>query len=423
MSEPTPLLLPDGGIPELITTKSQFEKALTEIANGRGPIALDAERASGYRYSARAYLIQVKREAGGLHLIDPIPLRDERELIKRFNEILAENEVILHAASQDLPCLREWGLTPKYLFDTELGARIAGLPKVGLGSLIEEFFQKVLAKEHSAVDWSKRPLDPDWLAYAALDVELLIELRNEIATQLGDKLEWAKQEFNAVLTAPPAPPKVDPWRRTSGMHKVRTREAMAIVRQLWLERDQLASALDIAPGRLLNDNAISELALHPAKTAKEFKTVLKKIGFRERWLEHIDSWLAAIKSAQSLAPDQLPQMRINGDGLPPVKNWREKHPLAYARLTHARAGLLEISEELKIPIENLCTPELIRRLCFNPTEDVAGSLTAMGARPWQVLCVAPMLKNALAQREALEAPPKGSQEVQEGQESDELRNE
>lgn len=415
MSEATALLLPAGGIPELITTRSQLEIALEKIAAGRGPIALDAERASGYRYSARAYLIQVKRTDGGLHLIDPIPLRDETDLIKRFNEILSENEIILHAASQDLPCLREWGLTPKYLFDTELGGRIAGLPKVGLGSLVEEFFQKVLAKEHSAVDWSKRPLDADWLAYAALDVELLIELREEIAKQLGNKLEWAKQEFNAVLNAPAPGPKPDPWRRTSGMHKVRNREALAIVRELWLERDKLASALDIAPGRLLNDNAISELALHPAKTVKEFKTNLKKIGYRDRWLEHVDTWLAAIKKAQSLSPDDLPQMRINGDGLPPVKNWKEKHPLAYARLTHARAGLLEISEELNIPVENLCTPEFIRRLCFNPSTDVAGALTGFGARPWQVLAVAPMLAEALTKREPLELPTEPA-------ESEELRN-
>ena len=412
MSEATALLLPAGGIPELITTKSQFESALTQLEKGHGPIALDAERASGYRYSARAYLIQVKREGGGLHLIDPIPLRDEVELINRFNEILADNQIILHAASQDLPCLRDWGLKPRYLFDTELGGRIAGLPKVGLGSLVEEFFQKVLAKEHSAVDWSKRPLDQDWLAYAALDVELLIELKGEISKQLGDKLEWAEQEFNAVLNAPAPAPRTDPWRRTSGMHKVRTREAMAIVRELWVARDQIASAKDIAPGRLLNDNAISELALHPAKTIKEFKTILKKIGYRDRWLEHVELWLDAIKRAQSLLPDQLPQMRIDGDGLPPMKNWKEKHPAAYARFTHARAGLLEISEELNIPVENLCTPEFIRRLCFNPNSDVAGTLSALGARPWQVLVIAPMLAEALRATEALVVA-----------ESEELRNE
>ena len=185
------------------------------------------------------------------------------------------------------------------------------------------------------------------------------------------------------------------------------------MRELWLARDEIASAVDIAPGRLLNDNAISELALHPASTKNEFKKNLKKIGYRDRWLEYIDQWLGAIKRAQALAPDQLPEMRINGDGLPPMKNWKEKHPLAYARFTHARAGLLEISEELKIPVENLCTPEFIRRLCFNPSEDVAAALTALGARPWQVLTVAPMLAAALKEREALLLPA----------ESEELRNE
>ena len=416
MSEPTPLLLPASGIPDLIDTKAKFEKAIAEIKNGTGPIAMDAERASGYRYSPRAYLIQIKRSDGGLHLIDPIPLATEKALISELNEIVKENEVILHAASQDLPCLRDWGLTPNHLFDTELGGRIAGLPRVGLGALIEEFFQKVLAKEHSAVDWSLRPLHQDWIAYAALDVELLIELRNEMAIQLGDKLSWAEQEFAAVLNAPEPKAKVDPWRRTSGMHKVRTREAMAIVRELWIARDEVASALDIAPGKLLNDNAISELALNPARTVKEFEKNLKKIGYRARWGENVKIWLAAIERAQKLTPDQLPAMRGTGDGLPPTKNWREKYPPAYARFTHARAGLLELSEQVKVPVENLMTPEIVRKVCFNPPKELAVELGSLGARKWQIELASPVLTHALAQREPLAVPSEPA-------EGDELRNE
>ncbi|MSZ50659.1 MAG: ribonuclease D, partial [Actinobacteria bacterium] len=231
VSTATPLLVPAAGTPDVIDTEPAFRNALSDLAKGTGPFAVDAERASGYKYSARAYLIQIKRNGGGLHLIDPIPFGPGHQLFIELNELLNTDEVILHASTQDLPCLRELGINPRLLFDTELGGRIAGLPRVGLGPLLEAHLGVLLAKEHSAVDWSVRPLPQDWLNYAALDVELLIELRNIIAQLLLDakKLHWAEAEFAAILAAPPNPPRVDPWRRTSGMHKIRKRNQLAII--------------------------------------------------------------------------------------------------------------------------------------------------------------------------------------------------
>ena len=178
--QPVPLLVPAHGTPPIIDSDAALETALQELSNGSGPFALDAERASGFRYSARAYLIQIKRQGGGLHLIDPIAFGLNNPLLAQLNELLNSDEVILHASTQDLPCLREIGINPKHLFDTELGGRIAGLARVGLGPLLESLIGITLAKEHSAADWSTRPLPHEWLTYAALDVELLIELRNAI---------------------------------------------------------------------------------------------------------------------------------------------------------------------------------------------------------------------------------------------------
>ena len=231
---PTPLLAPSAGLPELINTEQSFKETLTQLARGSGPFALDAERASGYKYSSRAYLIQIKRENGGLHLIDPIPFGPDHQLFAELNQLLQGEEVILHASTQDLPCLRELGINPSLLFDTELGARIAGLPRVGLGPLLETLMGVSLAKEHSAVDWSQRPLPTEWLNYAALDVELLIDLRNKVHQLLEEngKLRWALEDFAAILAAPAPNPRIDPWRRTSGMHKVKKRIHMAVVREL-----------------------------------------------------------------------------------------------------------------------------------------------------------------------------------------------
>ena len=421
---PTPLLSPAGGVPKIIDSESEFERAISELAKLAGPIAVDAERASGYRYSARAYLIQIKR-GNQIFLIDPIPFHDSNhglKIISDLNQIIQSDEVILHASTQDLPCLRDFGLNPKSLFDTELGARLAGLPRVGLGALCEYFFNISLAKEHSAVDWSQRPLHDDWINYAALDVELLIEIRNELKKLLESqkKLSWAESEFQSILDAPPSPPREDPWRRTSGMHKVRKREQLAVVRELWLARDEIASKQDIAPGRLLSDNAITELAVTAPITIKSFTKALKPIGFRQRWMDHVDTWIDAITRAQS---SELPLMRLNGDGMPPVKQWRDKFPERYAPLTHARAGVALRAQELNMPAENLITPEFVRRICWDQTQAkldvVEEKLKKLGARPWQIEQVAPVLVGALTETEPLIIENPEAVEGQEGGASNE----
>ena len=290
------LLVPRNGLPKLIEDEASFAQAISNLASGSGPLAIDAERASGYRYSQRAYLIQIFRQGGGLHLVDPIPLKNSK-LWDKFNENFSSQEWVIHASTQDLPCLIGVGLKPKKLFDTELGARIAGCERVGLGPLVESLLQLQLAKEHSAVDWSIRPLKSEWLNYAALDVDILLEIRDAIEGMLieQNKFDWAKQDFAAILKnyenyVFSDEPKADRWRRTSGMHKVRDRLTLTIVRDLWISRNELASELDIAPGRVLADEAIITLAI---TCPKDLETVAKTIGWRtkleappfNRWLK------------------------------------------------------------------------------------------------------------------------------------------
>ena len=411
-----PLLVPSAGTPDVIDTESAFEKALVQLAEGSGPFAVDAERASGFRYSARAYLIQIKRTGGGLHLIDPIPFGPGHTLFAQLNELLNTDEVILHASTQDLLCLRELGIHPAKLFDTELGGRIAGLPRVGLGPLLESQMGVSLAKEHSAADWSVRPLPVAWLTYAALDVELLVELREKIYELLksSGKLEWAMQEFDSILAAPPSPPRVDPWRRTSGMHKIKRRDHLATIKELWITRDSIAQSEDIAAGKLLNDYAIVELAMSMPKNKKEFEKSLRPLGLRARWLENIDTWLTVILQSATIPEDQWPPLRSHSDNsMPPVKLWRDRFPDKYAPLTHARATIELRAQELSIPLENLITPDYIKRLCWEPplgaTETLSESavrekLASLGARPWQIEIVAPLIALALLEKEALPEP-------------------
>ena len=222
-----PLLKLRDGLGPIVDTEPALAQVCADLAAGTGPVAIDAERASGYRYSARAYLIQLRREGSGTALVDPVAFGS----LEPLQVALGDTEWILHAASQDLPCLAAVGLRPAALFDTELAGRLLGYPRVGLATLVETILGQFMRKEHSAVDWSTRPLPNAWLEYAALDVEVLIELKDILEQELVDagKDEWARQEFEHLLDHE-APIRHEPWRRTSGLHKVRGRRALAAVR-------------------------------------------------------------------------------------------------------------------------------------------------------------------------------------------------
>lgn len=396
-STAVPLTAPRDGVPPVVETPEALDRVIAAIAGGQGPVAVDAERASGYRYGQRAYLVQLRRAGSGTHLIDPIGCPD----LSGLSAAIGDAEWILHAASQDLACLAEVGLRPVALFDTELAGRLTGHPRVGLGPLIEELLGFRLEKGHSAADWSTRPLPEPWLRYAALDVELLIELREVLVGELAaqGKTEWAAQEFAAVMTAPPPAPRVDPWRRTSGLHKVRSRRQLAIVKELWETRDARARARDVAPGRVLPDAAILSAATAAPRSLDELLALPGYSGRGTR--KAIDTWWSAVQRAHALDESLLPpRTGPAADGPPPAARWPERDPAAASRLAAVRAVVAELSEHWSVPAENLVQPDAVRRLAWSPpqpltAEAVARALTESGARPWQVELVATRFTAAL----------------------------
>jgi ribonuclease D len=392
-----PLLEPREGMPPLIATSDELADAIDRLGGGTGPVAVDAERASGFRYGHRAFLVQLRRSGAGTVLIDPVACPDLSEL----DETLASTEAVLHAANQDLPCLADLGFRPRLLFDTELAGRLLGYPRVGLGTLVEEVLGLTLEKTHSAADWSTRPLPQEWLRYAALDVEVLVELRDALADQLAEhgKTGWAEQEFAAVLAARPAPPRPDPWRRTSGIHRVRSRRSLAIVREMWLERDQIARRRDISPTRILPDSAIVEAARSAPNSLGE---LAKLPGFTGRGARRYGpDWLRAVRRAKSLADTALPDASAPpGDGPPPAHRWAERDPVAARRLAAARTAVAALADASHLPAENLVAPDAVRRLSWQPPEPispetVAAELTRYDARPWQIEMTALPLAMAL----------------------------
>ncbi|MFC0004014.1 ribonuclease D [Micromonospora siamensis] len=396
---PVPLTAPRDGTPQPVATPRELDEVVARFAAGGGPVALDAERASGYRYSQRAYLVQLRRAGAGTALIDPLPLPD----LSTLDAVIGEAEWVLHAASQDLACLAEVGLRPRRLFDTELAARLAGFERVGLAALTEQLLGYTLEKHHSAADWSSRPLPESWLTYAALDVEMLVDLRDALDEELTrqGKSAWAAEEFAALVRNGARPPKVraEPWRRTSGIHRVRGARAQARVRSLWYARDQIAARRDAAPGRVLPDSAIVAAAeLDP----KDEKTLLTLPGFGGRSVRRLArTWLAALDDARQLPEDALP-VTPTVEGPPPPHRWAERDPVAAGRLARCREVVVRISGEHRMPAENLIAPDSIRRLAWQPPEEVtddtvAETLRGFGAREWQLGLLLPDLTRALTE--------------------------
>ncbi|WP_082473776.1 HRDC domain-containing protein [Curtobacterium sp. Leaf261] len=418
--DPTPEPAAEPGVEDTHVTVGAIEDreayltAVAAIAAGHGPVAVDAERASGYRYSQRAYLIQVFRRGAGVFLFDPIaltaatPSGEPADAFVELQDAIGDEEWVFHAASQDLACLDELGLVPDRIFDTELGARIAGLPRVGLGAVVEELLGVHLAKEHSAADWSTRPLPQAWLVYAALDVELLIDLRDAMAARLdaAGKNRMASEEFDAVLHRAPKPPKAEPWRRLSGMHTLRGQRALAIARSMWFARDAFAQETDIAPGRTVPDAAIVAAAAANPASRKELSSIKSFTGRASR--SEIDRWWAALEEGRQTT--DLPSLRSTGEPtLPPPRAWIDRNPPADRRYKAARAAIATRADEIDVPVENLLTPDTLRTVSWDPPteltdEAVAAALTALGARPWQVEETSSRIAAAFVAAEQPDAP-------------------
>lgn len=397
---------PAEGVPDVVADAEGLAAVIASVAAGTGPVAIDAERASGYRYGQDAYLVQLRREGSGTHLIDPVGCPD----LSGLDTVLADVEWVLHAATQDIPCLAELGLHPRLLFDTELGARLAGLPRAGLSAVLEYYLGVTLAKEHSAVDWSTRPLPTPWLLYAALDVELLIPLRDRMERDLREqgKLDWAREEFAALTSFTGPKAKTDPWRRVSGATKLRTRRALGTLRAVWMARETIAQERDVSPGRIVPESTLLDLAARSPRSASALanpspdKSHSRARRAQQGVRRYQTKWLAAISDAAALTDDELPPLRGESQGIPAPRSWADRNPEASERLLAAKPLMAQLSQQYDIPVENLVTPDVLRRMLWEPPEvinasTVAQALADLGARAWQCELVSPVVAHALTE--------------------------
>ncbi|MBT1175130.1 HRDC domain-containing protein [Bifidobacterium sp. LC6] len=427
-TQPRLLKEPRGGVPNVTATLDEYHRVCESLAAASGSLAADAERASGFRYGHEDWLIQFKREGAGIVLLDPIALTEAGADWAEFNDAVGEATWILHDSLMDLPGFADIGLSPKHLFDTEIAARLLGLHRFGLASVTEHYLGITLAKEHSAADWSYRPLPRDWRNYAALDVEVLIELEDAMRRDLkaAGKDEWAEEEFDYALSKGLAPrkPHPVPWLRISRITELgRDPQGLAVAKSLWEERDRLAKHYDISPSLLLADSSIIEAAQRKPHNAAQFRMVR---SLNERVRMHTGTeqdkmferyapiqrmvkpkvWKLAIDRALALKPEQWPSIPApeqpdeNGVTNAPrsMRLWQQRHPERYERLQHVRKVINQIAEDTRTPAEIIIKPQIIRNLCWveDITDlDVAGFLAQQGARNWQVRLIAPSVSGVI----------------------------
>ena len=387
-----PLDSPSVPIPPVIDTERALHRAADELAGASGPVAVDTERAQGIRYGRRAFLVQLKRD-NKIYLIDPEAFKD----LRIINDALADAEWVIHAAIQDFPSLDMLGMRPKHLFDTELGARLAGMERVNLGAVVEELLGYRLAKKHSKEDWSTRPLPKNWLSYASLDVDVLIDLRDAVEELLDSqgKLGIAREEFEHLCLMPAFDEqqyRAERWRKTKGRNELRSVRQLTALRNLWFERDKLAQKKDIDSKRLLSDAALVAAAKTMPHTVPG---ILEIPGFQTRLLKReAPRWVRAITDAardHDLVPYSTPS-----SAPPPLKAWETKRPESLAIFTEVREVINALSKRLGIPAQNIINTEYARRLCWEPPEPysqdaLAAALYEYGARQWQVQLLAPQM--------------------------------
>lgn len=376
----------------MVQSDEELVEAAQLLRNGVGPVGVDAERASGYRYTSQAYLVQCSRADAGTFLFDPTKITDFSVLSDALNGI----EWVFHAAISDLQCLAELGLTPGHIFDTEVASRLLNFEKVNLAFVVEHTLGVRLDKAHSAADWSTRPLPKDWLEYAALDVALLPQLRAQLNNLLDEKRksDFAREEFEAILQRPSLQPLEEPWRKLTTSRQAKDPLTQTIIRELWNSRDQLAKSLDVAPGRLIPDASIVHAAIQNPRSMGQLASDRNFRGRASR--NEIRRWWDAIVRAKTAPPpDPLPR---DPHQIPHHRNWPNKYPEAATRLTDLRVITQSLSQEHGIPAENLFPPEVIKKLAWNgfDAKDLPSLfelLLKLGARKWQCeLCAESFLR-------------------------------
>lgn len=338
-------------------------------------LAVDIEADSLYHYFEKVCLLQVSTD-DSTFVIDPLAIRE----LGALGPVMADSAVekVFHAAAYDTYCLRrDYGFSFAHIFDTHVAGQLLGYEHLGLSALMERLLGIAHSKRRQRDDWSKRPLDPAQLEYAAMDTRYLLALRDILEEKLeaAGRLAWAREEFEYACTAVPQERVFDPeaYRRIKGSRTLGPREQSAL-RALFTLREGIARELDVPPFKVLNNSVLLDLVKRPPKRPRD---LFQRTGVSYRVAR---KWSAEICRTINRTRADDPSTTA-----PPVRNfWRPPPPEATRRLDALKQWRIQKAHELGLHVGVVFPGNLLEAISLAPPpnpEELAG-LDSM--RRWRV---------------------------------------
>jgi ribonuclease D len=348
----------------LVQSQVELEGLFARL-RGEPLLAVDTEAASFHRFYDRVYLLQLSSRSETA-VVDPLAVTS----LEPLGSVLSDPniEIVFHDADYDLRLLRaEYGFQANNLFDTRIAAQLLNEPGVGLAALLEKYLGVRLDKRFQRADWSARPISDEMLAYAAADTHHLPALRDLLRARLraAGRLDWAEEEF-ALATEDrrqPAENEEPGYLRMKGA-KAMPGRSLAILRELYQWRDQLARRTDKAAFRILNNDPMLLMAKSPPQDLEQLKAV-RGVGGDQVQRRGADL-LAAVRRGLSVPEAELPRIE---------RTPRRPPDAAYeARLERLKAVRNQLAGEYDLAPGILCpngTLEAIARMNPATVEQLA----------------------------------------------------
>lgn len=234
---------------------------ISKMLSAQDILAVDTESNSLYAYQEQVCLIQFSTREKDF-LVDALALPDLSPLepIFRSESIMK----VFHAAEYDLICLhRDYGFKFNFLFDTMIAARTLGYQKIGLGSLLEKYFQIHVDKKYQRANWGRRPLKPEMLEYARLDSHYLIPMAEILQKELHERGRWelAREDFERLTQniEDTTESSGDDFWKLHGARDLSPKQA-AVLKSVYQYRESQAEKQDRPPFKVLSHQTLVNIA-------------------------------------------------------------------------------------------------------------------------------------------------------------------
>lgn len=358
-----------------VRTADELDALVDDLAGCRA-IGIDTEADSLHHYTEKVCLLQLAAFGGASWLIDPLALDD----LSSLATIVADPSVlkVVHGGDNDVTSLgRDFGFTFRSMFDTSIAARLLGDTEVGLQALVRNELGVELSKGSQRDDWSKRPLTAKQEAYALADVAHLMALAARLTDRLADarRTEWAREEFAALANLAPARKQTlrDDFRRIKGSAKL-SRRQQAVLRELYLWREERAAAADRPPFKIVGPEVLLAMAEQPPTTIDE---VARALASYRRQSDQIEVVFAAIQRGLELPEDELPA-REQGERT-------TLSPASRRRMDAVRAWRDQQAKHSRIDPSIVMPTRVIERIAIAGPRTLTELAAIEGIRQWRVI--------------------------------------